>query len=110
MTRNPDERGYEPEPNSRSCPRILAAVAAALPETISLRETNTWPNADRKPSSIQRHRQPGLATRRRFCNRSIISSPPHVGDLHLLFVNRKLRCEPRGGLRRIAQRSSQYGQ
>src|SRR5258708_34902203 len=88
-----------PNQNRRSCPRILAAGAAALPETISLPRTNTWPNADVMPSSISKT-PATLALKRGDASaiRSIISSTPHGRDLHLLFVNRaaSLRAQRRG--------------
>src|SRR5205807_1664913 len=37
--------------NSDPCARMLAAVAAALPETTSIPGTITWPNPDVSPSS-----------------------------------------------------------
>src|SRR5712671_4702574 len=50
---------------------------------------------------------PGLATRRRFCNRfhHFIASAWSETCTYCSLTG-KLRCEPRGGFRRIAQRSS----
>jgi hypothetical protein len=41
----PMSEDANPDQNNRSWPRILAAVAAAFPETTSLSRTITWPNA-----------------------------------------------------------------
>jgi hypothetical protein len=73
----PTREDTNPNQNRRSCPRILAAVAAALPETISLPRTNTWPKADVRPSSTSK--TPAIRALKRgdvSVIGSIISSPP----------------------------------